>query len=87
MTSALQNDVLGILEAVTDTTLSLSFVCFGDMKWSRHLDKRSWTTSMDCGMNKWWDEGLGRIEKTDLERDRVMMPGLTAYTPGPWSEE
>lgn len=76
--------VLELLEKVTDSSLSLTFVCLGDVKLARYLDHRSWSTNLDSDMKKWWDEGLGRIRQTDVERDDVKISGLGPPILNPW---
>lgn len=77
--------VLCALEDATDSTLSLSFVCLGSLKWVRYFDERSWSPAMDQKTLQWWNEGLGRIHRNELERDiRAVRSGLSAPVPDEW---
>lgn len=57
------------LETISDKKHSLSFVCFGPTLWARHYNDRSWSSDVDADILRWWSNGLGAMQKSDVQHD------------------
>lgn len=67
------------LEIIGGHEHPLSFVCMGPTMWTKLLDDRSWSTDVSTDTARWWNTGLGRVDKCEVQRDPYPLFEVTPW--------